>query len=188
MQTAILAALAMFVSPPPITMAAFLALIQVAAAAHAATATKTRGLVKLRDTKIDTLWTAMQTLKTWVQGLCDATDVVAAAALIEAAGLILAKTRTATKLLLSATLIPPTGIVHLAVNASMLIGRRTQKKTTFTWSWSTDGGKNWNTGVTTGYAHADIPSLPPAAYLFRVQATVGKVIGDWTNPVSLTIH
>jgi hypothetical protein len=35
---------------------------------------------------------------------------------------------------------------------------------------------------------ADVPGLPPASYLFRVCATVGKVTGDWTQPASLTLH
>ncbi len=187
MQTAILAALAMFASPP-ITMAAFLLLIQAAATAQAATSARTRGLASLRDTHIDTLWTAMQTLKTYVQGLANTVDAVNAAAMIEAAGLVLASSNRATKLFFAATFIPATGIVHLVVNASMLIGKKTSKKTTFTYSWSTDGGHTWSPGLTTGYAHADVPNLPPATYLFRVFATVGKVPGEPTQAVSLTIH
>jgi len=42
--------------------------------------------------------------------------------------------------------------------------------------------------TTTGYAEADIPSLPPAAYQFRVFATVGKVPGEPCQPVVLTLH
>lgn len=187
MQAAILAAAAMFPSLP-ITMAALLLLIQAAATAQSNTTTKTQGLAGIRDAKIDTLWTAMQTLKTFVQGLADATDAVSAIVLIQAAGLVVAKTTKPTKLLLAATLAPATGIVHLAVNAKLLIGKRPTKKTTFTWSWSTDGGKTWSSGVTTAYATADIPSLPPASYLFHVFATVGKVPGEPCQPVGLVIH
>ena len=169
-------------------MPAFLLLIQAAATAQAAKASKAKGLAAIRDTKVGALWTAMQSLKTYVQGLCDATDAVSAIALIQQAGLLVAKTAKSTKLLLTATFIPATGVVHLAVHAALLIGKRTQKKTTCTWSWSTDGGKTWTAGVTTGYASADIPNLPPATYLFRVFATVGKVPGEPCQPVELIIH
>ena len=187
MQTAILAALAIFTSLP-ISMPAFLLLIQAAATAQAASASKAKGLAAIRDTKIDTLWTAMQSLRTYVQGLCDATDAVSAVALIQQAGLLVSKTAKPTKLLLAATFIPATGLVHLAVNAMLLIGKLTNKKTTFTWSWSTDGGRTWTGGITTGYTDVDIPNLPPATYLFRVFATVGKVPGEACQPVGLTIH
>ena len=187
MQTAILLALATFTGLP-ITMPAFLLLIQAAATAQAACATKAKGLAAIRDTKVDALWTAMLSIKTYVRGLCDATDAASAVALIHQAGLLVAKTAKATKLLLAATHIPATGLVHLVVNAQLLIGKRTNKKTTFTWSWSTDGGKSWSAGVTTGYASADIPNLPPGSYQFRVFATVGRVPGEPCDPVGLTIH
>jgi hypothetical protein len=187
MHTAILAALAIFTALP-ISMPAFLLLIQAAAEAQAACGTRTKGLAAIRDTKVDALWTAMQSIKTYVQGLCDATDAASAVALIHQAGLLVARTAKSTKLLLAATHVPATGLVHLAVNARLLLGKRTNKKTTFTWSWSTDGGKSWSTGVTTGYANADVPNLPPATYQFRVFATVGKVPGEPCQPVGLTIH
>ena len=191
MQAAIVAALAlsMFASAPPLTMAAFLLMIQAASAAQAATSAKTRGLVTARAAKIDVLWTAMNTLKTWVQGLADASEPLAGAALIEAAGLVVQQVGFPLKPLLSAKFMPATGVVHLEVNATMLFGGKpSKKKTHFLWSWSTDGGKTWSAGVTTSYTHADIPSLPPASYLFRVQATVGKTVLDWSNSIDLVLH
>jgi hypothetical protein len=187
MRTAILAAVATFASPA-VSMSAFLLLIQAAAVAQSAAAMKTMGLASLRDTKVDALWGAMLTLKIYVENLCSTVDVVTARATIEAAGLLVASDARATKPLLSATFIPATGVVHLDVNAMMLFGKRIRKKTTFAWSWSTDGGQTWSAEVTTGYAHADIPSLPPATYLFRVAATVGKVVGEPTQPVRLILH
>src|SRR5262245_15839461 len=70
MHTAILAALAIFTALP-IGMPAFLLLIQAAATAQAASATRGMGLAAIRDTKVDALWTAMLSIKTYVQGLCD---------------------------------------------------------------------------------------------------------------------
>ncbi len=92
------------------------------------------------------------------------------------------------KLLVSATYVTATGVVHLSVNATALIGKKTSKKTNFTWCWSTDGGKTWSAGVTTSYTSHDVPGLPPGTYLFRVFATVGKVPGDPVQSDSVTIH
>lgn len=172
----------------PIPMAAFLLLIQAAAAAQSAAAARTNGLAALRDTKVDALWTAMQSLKTHVGGLASALDASSAASLIQAAGLLVAQTPTHAKLLLSATYAPATGIVHVSVNALLLVGKGTSKKTTFTYSWSADGGITWSAGITTAYASLDIPALPPGSYLFRVFVTVGKIPGEPTHPVSLIIH
>jgi hypothetical protein len=187
MHDAILLAAAMFTALP-ITMAAFLLLIQAAAAAQSAAATKAPGLASMRDTKVDALWTAMHTLKTYVQGLANTMDASSARALIESAGLVVAQSAKHVKRLVSATYVPATSLVHVSVNAKQLVGKRTWKKTSFTWSWSTDGGKTWSAGVTTNYASHDIPGLPPGSYLFRVFATVGKVPGDPVQSDSLTIH
>jgi hypothetical protein len=186
MQAAILLASAMFPSLP-ITMAAFLLLIQGAAAAQSAAATRAKGLASLRDTKVDALWAAMQTLKIYIAGLASALDATSATSLIEAAGLLVAEAAKHTKLLLSATYVPATGIVYVSVNASLLVGNRTSKKTTFTFSWSPDGGKTWSAGVTTAYASLEVPALAVGTYLFRVFATVGKVPGNPTQAVSLTV-
>ena len=187
METAIVLAASLFPSLP-ITMAAFLLLIQAAATAQSAAATRTKGLASLRDTKVDALWTAMQALKTYVGGLASGLDATSAASLIEAAGLLVAQTARRTKLLLSATYVPSTGLVHVSVNATLLLGKRSSKKTTFTYSWSADGGKTWSAGVTTGYTTLDVPGLPAGTYQFRVSATVGKVPGEPTQAVTLTIH
>ncbi len=89
---------------------------------------------------------------------------------------------------MTATFDPATGLVQLEVNAMMLIGKATRKKTNFTWSWSTDGGKTWSSGLTTSYTTVEVPNLGPATYAFRVFATVGKVPGQPSQSVCLTIH
>jgi hypothetical protein len=187
MEAAILLAAAMFPSLP-VSMADFLLLIQAALASQSAAATRTMGLAALRDTKVDALWTAMQALKTYVGGLANELDATSATALIEAAGLLVAESTTHGKALLSATYAPATGVVHVSVNALLLLGKRRTKKTDFTYSWSADGGSTWSAGVTTSYTSIDVPALPPGTYLFRVFATVGRIPGEPTQAVSLTIH
>ena len=61
MYVAILAAIAQFPNLP-ITMAAFLALIQLFDKAQESMSAKPRGLASVRDTKRDDVWTAMQSL------------------------------------------------------------------------------------------------------------------------------
>jgi hypothetical protein len=187
MEAAIVAAGPMFVGLP-LTMAAFLALIQTAAAGQLAAATRTMGLASLRDTKVDALWDAMQMLKTTIQAQANLLDAGSAVSLIESAGLLVAQAPRHDKALLAATYIPALDVVHVAVNALLLIGKRTPKRTTFTYAWSADGGATWSAGVTVSYASLEIPAFPPGTYLFRVFATVGKVRGEPTQAVSLTIH
>ena len=187
MQAAILLAAALFPSLP-ITMANFLLLIEAAATAQSAAASRGKGLAALRDTKVDALWNAMQALKTYVAGLASGLDPNAATSLIQAAGLLVAAHAKHTKMLLSATYVPATGITYVSVNASLLVGQHTSKKTTYTYSFSADGGKTWSAGVTTAYTSFEVPGLAAGTYLFRVFATVGKVPGEPTQAVSLTIH
>jgi hypothetical protein len=186
MEPAIVLAIALFPALP-ITMAAFLLLMQAAAAAQSAAATRGKGLAAVRDQKVETLWTAMLSVKTYVGGLASTLDATSATSLIEAAGLLVAGTANRAKAIIAATYVPATGIVHVTVNAKLLAGKRTAK-TTFTYSWSADGGKTWSAGVTTGYASLEVPALTTGTYLFRAFATVGKVPGDPTDAVSVTIH
>src|SRR5262249_32320065 len=120
-------------------------------------------------------WSAMKMLKTFVQGLCDTVDPTNAVAMITTSGLLVGESTKAPKPLFKATWIPAMGIVHLAVNARMLLGGRTSKKTTFTWSWSSDRGQPWSAGGTTGYTYTDVLNLGPGSYRFKVFATVGDV-------------
>jgi hypothetical protein len=187
MEAAILLAIAMFPALP-ITMPAFLLLLQAATAANLAAAARTKGLSTVRDTKVDDLWDAMHSIRTYVQSLANNLDPVSGAALIQSAGLAIAKTGKYLKPLVTAIFDPATGLVKLEVNALMLIGTTTRKKTNFTWSWSADGGKTWSSGLTTGYTKVEVPNFGPGTYAFRVFATVGKVPGQPSQSVSLTIH
>jgi hypothetical protein len=187
METAISAAGASFPALP-VSMVAFLVLLQAAAAAQLAAATRAVGLASLRDVKVDVLWTAMNSLKTYVHGLARSLDATAATALIESAGLVVGQAPMHVKPLFSAKYVTATGVVRLSVNALMLIGKRSRKKTTFTFSWSADGGLTWTDGSTVAYTSLDVAGLPPGTYVFRVFATVGRVPGDPVQSESLTIH
>ncbi|HTB74932.1 MAG TPA: hypothetical protein VK762_16900, partial [Polyangiaceae bacterium] len=129
MYTAILAAIAQLPNLP-ITMAAFLALIQALDTAQGNMKAKPRGLASVRDTKRDDVWTAMQTLRTYVQSLADALSAPEATALIELAGLLVAGVPNHIKPFLEAKPTTLPGVVRILANAGLLVGS-SSKKTTF---------------------------------------------------------
>jgi hypothetical protein len=185
MQTAILAALASF-NALPITMAAFLLLIQAAATAQTASASRAKGLAATRNTKISPLWSAMLLLRAYVQGLVNEVDYTNGLALINQAGLVVSGVGRHVKPLFVAKLDIVANLVHLALNAKAFIGK-SYKQVTFHWQMSTDG-KTWTSLPSTPYAETQLVSPGPGTYQFRAAATVGKTVLDWTPPFPLTIH
>ncbi len=177
---------------PPITLVAFLALITGFASAQAvATETKAKGAATLRDTKGIDLWSAMQQIQKFVQGLADALPAKDAESLILSAGLLVAKVVVHQKAALTAALTATQGTVLLDANRALLVGaENASKKVVFNWQWSADG-RTWNSVSPTGVARTQIPGLTLlSTYSFRVSVTVGKeqVTGPWSQAVSLLIH
>jgi hypothetical protein len=190
MHDAIVASAATFASPT-ITMAEFLILITALAAAQQyVLATRSTGSAAARDVRRNLVWMAMESLRVYVQGLCDVVSADAAIALIETAGLRVAATPVHTKPLLAATPTTTPGLVHLSANASLLVGPADiHKRPTFHWQWSADGGQTWNSSTSTPHASTDIPGLSLlGTYSFRVSVTVGKVPGAWSQAISLFLH
>jgi hypothetical protein len=180
---------AMFASPT-VTMVAFLALITaLTVAQQSATSTRTRGSATLRNSKRDPLWTAMQSLQSFVQVLADALTAESAASLIEAAGLLVAGTPAHSKAVLTAGLVAASGTVHLEANRGVLVGKANAgKQVTFNWQWSADG-KTWNNASSTPYASTEIAGLTlMTTYSFRVSVTVANVADAWSQAVTLLVH
>ena len=185
MYTAILAAIAQFPNLP-ITMAAFLALIQSFDTAQGSMKAKPRGLASVRDTKRDDVWTAMQTLRIYIQSLADSLSAPAATALIESAGLLVAGVPVYSKPFLEAKPTTLPGVVRLVANASLLV-KSTSKKVTFNWEWSADG-KVWNTLPSTPLADTEMTGLTAmTTYYFRVSVTISRVAGEWSQPTSVML-
>jgi hypothetical protein len=181
---------ALFASPS-VTMVAFLALITALILAQKqVTGPNPKGSASLRNTKRDDLWTAMESLRTYVQGLADTMNAEEATSLIEAAGLVVASVGVHQKVALAAALTTTPGVVHLDANASLLVGPASAaRKVTFNWESSSDGGKTWNDAGSTPYANTDVPGLAlMSTYSFRVSVTIGKVVGAWSQAVSLLVH
>jgi hypothetical protein len=177
---------------PPITMVAFLALVAALAAAQAAVVTtKAKGAAEARDAKRNVLWTAMLSLQAYIQALSNVLSHGDAAALIKAAGMVVAKSAAnRNKPVLTATLTSVPGNVHLQANRAALVGKAdAAKQATFAWQWSADGGKSWTSAPSTPYAETDITGLPlMATYSFRVSVTVAKTTGAWSQPIGILVH
>ena len=141
----------------------------------------------MRNGKRDALWTALQSLKMYVQGLADLLAPEAAVALIQAAGMVVADIPIHTKAILAAKLgLAGSGIVRLVANATVLVGK-TSKRRQFNWQWSLDG-KSWTSAASTPYASTFITGLTVGStYWFRVSVTIANVQGEWSPPVSLVV-
>jgi hypothetical protein len=186
MYAAILAAIASF-PQLPITMAAYLLLLQAAETAQTAAASRGKGLATVRNSKVTTLWNAMNALRIYVQGLADELDVEHAGALILSAGLLISAVPKHVKELFVAKLDATANVVHLILNAKAFLGT-THKRVVFYWQMSSDNGKSWVNLPSTGYAHTELASPGPGTYQFRASAMVGKTLVDPTQPFNLTIH
>jgi hypothetical protein len=190
MYSAFLAAVGTFPSPT-VAMTVFITLVQaLEAAQQAVTSTKAKGLAAARDLKRNELWTAMESLRAYVQAICDSVTAENAAAFIEAAGMVTAKAQARHKDILTPVLVPgQPGTVRLYANMTVLMGKSRGKKHQFNWSVSSDGGKTWASLPSTPYATTDVPNLAlMVEHVFRVSVTVGKSTGEWSQPAKLLVH
>ena len=174
----------------PITLVAFTAFLTAFVLAQVAVAeTKARGSAKIRNTKCNALWSAMQVMQKFVQNLADALPADSAASLIESAGLLVGKIGTHQRAVLTAVLTVTQGTVLLEANRLLLVGSATSKRVQFNWQWSPDGGKTWNSVPSTPLASTEIPGLTAlSTYSFRVSVTISKVTGPWSQAVALLVH
>ena len=181
---------AMF-SAPTITMVAFLALITLLSGAQQ-TAKETKGKVTstARNTKRDAVWTAMQSLQAYIQGLADALTGQAAESLITSAGLRVAGIPLHSKTVLGAILTATTGTVHLEAHRKLLVGTAHHgKRVQFNWEMSANGGQAWTALPSTPYASTDVAGLTAmTTYSFRVSVTIAKVTQPWSQAVSILVH
>jgi hypothetical protein len=190
MYGALLAAVSMFPSPT-VTLVAFLALLQaLEGAQQALTSTKAKGLASARNLKRNELWTAMESLRAYVQSIADSVTAENAAVLIEAAGLLVAKAGVRHKDILTPVLVAgQPGTVRLYAYATVLAGAAPHKRRNFNWSVSSDGGKTWVGLPSTPYATTEVPNLAMMVeHQFRVSVTIGKTIGEWSQPAKLLVH
>jgi hypothetical protein len=82
------------------------------------------------------------------------------------------------------------GVIALSANASLLVGKAdAHKKVMYGWQMSGDGGHTWSNMPTTTYASTEISGLTLlSTYSFRVNVTIGRTTGPWSDPVSILVH
>lgn len=184
---AMLANAAMFPNPAP-TLAVLLVLLTNFDVAQQATTTKAKGTFATRNGKAALLVTGLEGEQNYIQALCDANPELAPE-LIAGAAMFAAETPVYDKPLLVAKVVPATpGTVHVVANAKQLrAGSR--KRPTFHWQSSVDGGKTWLAAQSTPRANTDIANLPLLGDAsFRVCVTLGKITGEWSQPVTILVH
>jgi hypothetical protein len=177
----------LFPSPNP-ALPALLALIAALEAAEVTTRTRVRGAAAVRDARRDELCTALENERMYVQSLCDASPEQALT-LIKGAGMDAAKLGAQAKPVLHAKQGTQSGCVILVANETLLVGRGVHKKRLFNWQMSADGGKTWTLLPPTPLASTEVTGLTPGTtYAFRVSATVARMTGDWSQPVSIMVR
>jgi hypothetical protein len=169
----------------PISIAAFVTLLTAfVLSQQVATETRAKGAAKVRNTKAIALWSAMEAIQKYIQGLANGLSAEAAAALIESGGLLVAKIGTHQKAALTAALTATQGNVLLVANRALLVGtEHASKHVQFNWQWSPDGGKTWNSVASTPLASTEIPGLTlMSTCSFRVSVTISKQpTGPWSQ-------
>jgi hypothetical protein len=184
---AMLANPALFPAPNP-TLAVLLALIMKLEASQLKTLSGTHGTAAARDTDREALCNAMETERTYVQSLCDASPDQAMA-LIKAAGMDAYRPPTSNKPVLVAKPGQLPGSVLLVANGSVLVGKGVRKKAVFNWQSSADGGKTWVSLPATPLAKTAVSGLTAAlTYAFRVSVTVANVTYDWSQAVTIMVR
>jgi len=173
---------------PPVPLATVLVQIQDLATAEQATKTGTKGTVPIRNAKRAVVVTTLESMRMYVQSLCDA-NPEQAAMIAAAAGMVIAKVPAFAKPVLQAKQGIQSGTVLLGANATLLVGRGVRKKVTFNWEVSADGGKTWTIVPSTPLASTTVTGLTPlVTYAFRVCVTVSRTTGEWSQPVLLLVR
>jgi hypothetical protein len=173
---------------PVVALATFLTLWQTASTAQKLAQTKEPGSAKARTAAFVPLLTAAESLRAYVEALCQSLNAEQAAALAAAAGMKIVASPSRSKPALQANRGSLSGVVVLIANALLLAGNGRGRKL-FNWAWSADGGKTWVALPATTDAVTSVSGLTPlTTYLFRVSANTRKVAGAFSQAVSLIVH
>jgi hypothetical protein len=140
-----------------------------------------------RDVKRDVLWTTLEDLLQYVQGISDGAGEQSAA-IIESAGFKVATAPVAPKPPLGAKRGQAPGSVILRANATLLAASPSRRGRFFGWEYTLDGRTFVAVDPTT-VAHttiAGLPALTVAGFRARVVDSTGP--GAWSQVVSLVVH
>ncbi len=174
---------------PPVDLGVFLAQIQALIKAQQTVKTRVVGAAQARNVLRDAVFTSVDALRTYVQGLCDAVSLEAAANLASSAAMKIGDSTAVNKPFLSAKLLAgPAGNVLVRANGKLL--EPTRRRRYYNWSYSVDNGKTWLSVPSTLVARTTITGLPALTTVsFRVSITTTAVPqGDWSQTIAVLVH
>ncbi len=168
-----------FPTPVP-ALAAVAAAIDALQTAETAALARTKGGATTRNEKRATLVQDLQQLRGYVQGIADA-NVDNAASIIQSAGIAVKRTAVRPPRVLAAKPGAVSGQVELITNAA-------DRRASYEWQYSTDGGKTWVSLPVTLQAKTAVPGMTPGATVtFRYRPVTKAGEGDWSQPTSLLV-
>lgn len=176
---------------PPVAFSILLTQITEAEDAHGTVAgTKAIGTAQVRELKLFTLQTSLESERSYVESLCNQ-DLEHAFTLAASAGMKVVERHPATKELLAAGLVPTKGTVQLKANASLLEapGKSKYKQRTYLWRYTLDGGKTFIDAPSTPVSETEIAGLPlmtEVGFEVAVKDSVGQ--SKWSHTVKIFVH
>jgi hypothetical protein len=134
-----------------------------------------------RDVALTAVRAALHELLACVQKEADA-DLEHAEQIVTSSGFVVRKPKARTK--------PPFSVKPGPTSGSALCeARAAAKRASYEWEASTDGGETWVRGGSSLEARFLFTGLPVAAIvLFRYRAVTRIGVGDWSEPISVTIR
>jgi hypothetical protein len=148
---------------------------------EAAARARTRGAAGLRNEKRTALVAKLDLLKDCVQIAVDA-DPLNAAGIIASATMSIRKVPSRTKKVFAVKPGPVAGSLKVSTPSA-------GPRVSYDWQSSADGGKTWTLLPTTLQARTTVTGLAVGArYSFRYRVVTKSGVGDWTNPVAITLR
>ncbi|HEY1690919.1 MAG TPA: fibronectin type III domain-containing protein [Polyangiaceae bacterium] len=148
--------------------------------AQAATLTRARGTVAVRDQALITLIGLVEAMRALVEKVANENPDVGVVIVVQMT-MEVKKERSPSK--------PPFAVHQGNVSGSVRLAvRAVAKDATYGWAWSADDGATWNEVGPTKQAETKIAGLTPAeTYWFRFRGTTPKGTSDWSEPVSFLV-
>lgn len=173
----------------PVSPAVLLGQITDGESVHLQTKT-TRGLIGTRTTKINLVWTSLESNRSYCQGLCDS-DPSQALLLADASGYHVTEVGTPVRELIAISLEIGHGIVHLKANVAQIPVPSGKTSVSRTWLWrhTLDGGKTIVNDDPTPTARTTITGLPLGVEVgFGVAVKDSTGTGPWSLWVPVHVH
>jgi hypothetical protein len=163
--------------PPLATVTTALTALETA---ETATQARTRGAATTRNEKLKALVTLLEQTKAYIQKIADS-NVETSASVIESAGVGVRKPFVRQKQTFQAE----PGAISGAVKLTAAV---TDRRASYEWQYSLDGGKTWTAMPTTLQSRTTVSGMTPGAtVMFHYRAVTKAGEGNWSQPTSLIV-